>query len=131
MAAWFPASDLLHQRQQLASASTQLARLRQENTQLNHKAARLRTPAEIARLAQEQDQLVKPGQQAYQVLPPSAGQAASPTATTGPAPATTTTTPAGGSAAGGTGQGGSASAQGAGGSPSFVSRVLHTLEFWR
>jgi hypothetical protein len=144
LVAWFPVSDLLQQHEQLASATSQLDHVRQQDAALAKQAARLKTPAEITRLAQQQDQLVQPGQQAYQVLPPSSasgtggtGTATSPasagsTATTRPSSAsttnsTTTSTPATGT---GTNSDGAAT-HGDGTGPDFISRVVRTLEFWR
>ncbi len=68
--AWFPASALLHQRQAIAAASTQLSQLSRQDQALVREQARLNSPAEIERIARQQYQLVSPGQQAYQVLPP-------------------------------------------------------------
>lgn len=146
VAAWFPASALLHQRQQLASATTHLVEVRHEDAQLHHEVEALDTPAEIERIAQEQYELVLPGQQAFQVLPPSsttsgAGKGATAAGAATPAtPSTRTgsTTPATKT----TGTPGKATAKGAtkttrttaassGSSPGFFGRVLRTLEFWR
>jgi len=69
--AWFPTTSLLHQREALAAASEQLSKLRQEDKALTTESQNLSTPSEIARIASEQYDLVSPGQQAYQVLPPS------------------------------------------------------------
>jgi cell division protein FtsB len=71
LGAWFPASSLLHQRSDLASASTQLRQLHQEDGALTQESKNLSNSTEIARIAREQYQLVSPGQQAYEVLPPS------------------------------------------------------------
>jgi cell division protein FtsB len=76
LGAWFPASALLHQRSDLASASSQLNELHQEDAALAQERKNLSSSTEIARIAREQYQLVSPGQQAYEVLPPS-GKAAS------------------------------------------------------
>lgn len=145
VAAWFPASALLHQRQQLASATTHLAKVRHQDALLHQEVDALDTPAEIERIAQEQYELVLPGQQAFQVLPPtstSAGAtyAGDPGAATPATPSTPTgsTTPATKT----TGTPGKATAKGAtkttrttaassGSSPGFFGRVLRTLEFWR
>lgn len=138
--AWFPASDLLHQRQQLASDTSQLNALRRSNAALDKEAKRLKTPAEVGRIAAEQDGLVAPGQQSFEVLPPSsatsaggASRAGNGTKGTGPGAA-----PGSGAGAGSTtgaasrGSGGSARHTGSAGStPGFVGRVLRTLEFWR
>jgi len=70
LAAWFPASSLFHQRQAEAAAASQLTQLRQQDQALRQEQTNLNSPAEIQRIAREQYQLVLPGQQAYQVLPP-------------------------------------------------------------
>jgi cell division protein FtsB len=74
LGAWFPASALYHQHSNLATASTQLNQLRQEDVALAQEQKNLSGSAEVARIAREQYQLVSPGQQAYEVLPPSASQ---------------------------------------------------------
>lgn len=132
LAAWFPASNLLHQRSQLAAASTQLNRLDRQNAALRHREKQLRTPTTLGRIAQQQYDLVPPGEQAYQVLPPSGS---------GNADGSFASTPtrAGGSGGAGTGShgtagravGGPGSGSSAGTSGSFLGRVLRTLEFWR
>lgn len=130
LAAWFPASDLLHQRAQLASSSAQLGRLDHENAALRHREEQLRTPSNLGRIAQQQYGLVPPGEQAYQVLPPSGSGSSG---TLGGASG------AGGGAtlgSGGPGAAGGGGASGASGAPggtrgSFLGRVLETLEFWR
>lgn len=123
--AWFPASDLLHQRQQLAAASTHLERVRQENDALAGEAKRLQSPSEVGRIAQQQYGLVAAGQQAYQVLPPSSSGSTS---------ALSTGTTSSGTTQEGSSSDGSASAakpHTTAGSGSFFGRVLRTLEFWK
>lgn len=143
LGAWFPASALLHQHQQLTAAASELHNLDQKNHALEQKAAELKTPAALGRIAQQQYGLVPPGDQAYQVLPASGSGNA---AVTGPG-ATAGGATAGGTTAGGTSSGTASRATGpAGGSGStttatgaaaqsgaggFFSRVLRTLEFWR
>jgi cell division protein FtsB len=73
VAAWFPASALYHQHQQLGASTAQLTELRQQDKALDQERKSLASPAEIARIARQQYDLVKPGQQAYEVLPPSDG----------------------------------------------------------
>ena len=72
-AAWFPASALYHQHEQLGASTAQLTELRQQDKALDQERKSLASPAEIARIARQQYDLVKPGQQAYEVLPPSDG----------------------------------------------------------
>jgi cell division protein FtsB len=71
LGAWFPANALYHQHASLASASAQLSELHQQDAALAQERKNLSSSAEIARIAREQDQLVSPGQQAFEVLPPS------------------------------------------------------------
>jgi len=69
LGAWFPASALYQQRQQLAATSTQLNALHAEDKALTVERQRLSEPSEIERIARQQYQLIQPGQRAYQVLP--------------------------------------------------------------
>lgn len=136
LAAWFPVSSLLHQHSELAAASSQLNRLDQQNASLRRREKEMRTPANLGRIAQQQYDLVPPGEEAYQVLPPSR------TAGTSGAPSTSGTLGVGSSAGTGTRTGAASraaerpspsSAAGASGGSSgnFFVRVLRTLEFWR
>jgi cell division protein FtsB len=121
--AWFPVSALLHQREQLTAAAAQLHRLDGQNAALRHQEKQLRTPTTLGRIAQEQYDLVPPGDQAYQVLPPS-GSGSSDGALA----------PTGARATGESGPGSSrASSSGSAGATAggFFRRVLQTLEFWR
>ena len=155
LGAWFPATSLLHQHRALAAASAQLAELRREDRALAQEQRLLKSPAEVARIAREQYQLVSPGQRLYEVLPPSGsgGSGAyagdpglqplvSPSAAaelprgtlagsggaapTGPA-ATSGSAATRGSAATGAAPGTGATH----GSPGFIGRIVQTLEFWR
>ena len=69
----FPARSYLTQRRQLATASTRLHRLTERNAQLSTEVQKLNTDAEIERLAREDYNLVKPGEEAYAILPAPAG----------------------------------------------------------
>lgn len=130
VAAWFPASDLLHQRSQLDSASAALAQLDHENTVLRREAAQLRTKSAIADIARQQYGLVTPGVQAYQVLPAS-GEGDGTLATAAGAAGAAGSRPPGAVTSSGnqTSSGGRAGKTPTSGG--FVSRVVHTLEFWR
>lgn len=121
---WFPGSQLLRQRQQLASVNAQLSRLDQQNAALARRAKRLQTPAAVARIAQQQYDLVPQGEQAYQVLPKSGAGGSRALATSGNASSASSpsTTPGGGVPV---------STAGAGTPRTFLGRVLQTLEFWR
>jgi cell division protein FtsB len=137
--AWFPASSLLNQRNDLSGASGQLAALHKQDVALAQEKKNLSDAGEIGRIAREQYQFVDPGQRAYEVLPPSGAAAAgtpyagdpgsagptTPSATPElpPGGVTTTTAPAH------SGGHGSTPAQGA--SSSLVDRMLRSLEFWR
>jgi cell division protein FtsL len=148
LVAWFPASALFDQHQQLSSASAQLNELQRQDRALQAERVALTSPAEVARIARQQYQLIVPGSRAFAVLPPNGG--GSPTspyagdpgfqAPVAPADAQL---PAGSDQGDGTSTGGGtapngATAPGAGPasspnprSPSLVSRILQTLEFWR
>jgi cell division protein FtsB len=161
VAAWFPASALYHQHEQLAANTAQLTELRQQDKALDQERKSLASPAEIARIARQQYDLVKPGQQAYEVLPPSdgsgsnapdagdpglsapvtpSGESELPDGTSHSSSGTASTGAAGGSgstAHDGSGSGkdanGSTNSSAAGGTTasSVGGRILQTLEFWR
>ena len=67
-----PTRTFLHQRTAIAHAETQLEVLGEQNRELEARARELESDAEIERLAREQYNLVKPGEEAYVVLPPPA-----------------------------------------------------------
>ena len=67
--ALFPSRTYLAQRRDLQGAERRLAVLGAESARLAERAAALRTDAEIERLAREQYGLVRPGEEAYAVLP--------------------------------------------------------------
>ncbi len=134
VSAWFPVSSLLHQREQLAAASAQLSRLDGENAALGRHERQLRTLSALGRIAQEQLDLVPPGDQAYQVLPPSGTSSSDGTlAPTGPAGSGGRGSSRASGRAGGTSgasppPGSTRAATTTGG---FFTRILRTLEFWR
>ena len=68
----FPLRQYLNQRNDITSARQRLVVITQENQHLAAQAQALNTDAEIERVAREQYHLVKPGENAYAVLPPSA-----------------------------------------------------------
>lgn len=70
LVAWFPANALYAQRINLATATRGLNQVSQQDNVLAHEQRRLMSSTEIGRMARERFQLVEPGQQAYQVLPP-------------------------------------------------------------
>jgi len=65
----FPTRTYLHQREEIATAERKLAVLTTENEKLGDRVEQLHTDAEIERLAREQYNLVRPGEEAYAILP--------------------------------------------------------------
>ena len=65
----FPTRIFLDQRAATAEASERLEVLRAQNAAYEERIAALQDPEEIERLAREQFNLVKPGEEAYAVLP--------------------------------------------------------------
>lgn len=66
----FPTRTYLAQRRDLAATERRVAVLSGENKELAERVERLNTDAEIERLAREQYNLVRPGEEAYAILPP-------------------------------------------------------------
>ena len=66
----FPTRTYLTQRRDLARTEERLSVLSAQNRELADRVARLNTDAEIERLAREQYNLVRPGEEAYAILPP-------------------------------------------------------------
>ena len=66
----FPTRTYLAQRASISHAEKQLDVLGEQNRDLQAQAKKLQSDAEIERLAREQYNLVKPGEEAYAVLPP-------------------------------------------------------------
>jgi hypothetical protein len=144
VAAWFPADALYHQHQQLAAGSSQLNQLQRQNDALRQEARRLKTPAEVARIARQQFELVTPGQTVYQVLP-AAGTATGgryagdPGAQVPVTPSGASELPAGSGGDASTGSpaapAGASAHRDTHGGPSTSSgvfgRIVNTLEFWR
>ena len=134
--AWFPAGSLLHQRSTLTASEAQLSSLHKQDAALAQEKKNLSDAAEIGRIAREQYQLVSPGQGAYEVLPPSGATAAGtpyagdPGSAAPVTPSATPELPPGGvttTAPTLPGKAGTSAPTSSG----FVSRMLHTLEFWR
>jgi hypothetical protein len=145
----FPVSVLLNQHKQLSAEAAQLSQLQRQSGLLAEQHEQLNSNAEVKRLAQQDYQLVEPGQSLFVILPP-AGQATStapgsPTVgdpadqpVVSPADAPNMTpdpglpqvkTSATGAASSGTGS--SSGAQSATPPSSFWSRVASSLEFWK
>jgi cell division protein FtsB len=66
----FPTRTYLAQRASISHAEKQIEVLGKQNDELEARAEKLRTDAEIERLARENYNLVKPGEEAYALLPP-------------------------------------------------------------
>lgn len=69
VAAVFPTRTYLHQRDEIAAAERKLEVLTAENEKLGDRVEQLHTDSEIERLAREQYNLVRPGEEAYAILP--------------------------------------------------------------
>lgn len=65
----FPTRTWLGQRRALQAAEARVEVLDEQNRRLAARVAELKTDEEIERLAREQYQLVKPGEEAYAILP--------------------------------------------------------------
>jgi cell division protein FtsB len=146
--AWFPAGSLLSQRSSLHGTEAELNALHAQDAALAQENKNLSDAGEIGRIAREQYQLVSPGQQAYEVLPPSGAAAAgtpyagdpgsdgpvTPSATPELPPGgvtTTTTTEPGASPAAAQAAAAAHPHATSSSSGGFVSRMVHALEFWR
>lgn len=66
---FFPARQLVQQRQRIGSLEDRLLQLRAENDLLSQDVERLSKPEELETLARERLGLVKPGERAYFVEP--------------------------------------------------------------
>jgi cell division protein FtsB len=75
----FPTRTFFSQRREIAAEQERVEVLTKENQRLAARVKELHTDAEIERLAREQYNLVRPGEEAYAILP-SAGQADVPAA---------------------------------------------------
>jgi cell division protein FtsB len=74
----FPTRSLLAQRAALRATQHQLDVVQQQNAALAAKAKQLQSDTEIERIAREQYNLVRPGEDAYAILPPPAPKASIP-----------------------------------------------------
>lgn len=68
----FPVRTLLQQRHQMSVTERRSAEIGAENAKLQKTAALLQTNSEIEKLARSKYGLVKPGEHAYVVVPPTA-----------------------------------------------------------
>ena len=144
LVAWFPAGALIDQHRTLSQATSTLAQLKQEDRALTAESKNLSNTSEIARIARQQFELVAPGEQAYQILPPAgteggatdpysgdpgSAQPVSPSAAFELPPGALSSGQSVADASKGRSKG--AGSQGASDPPDLLSRLLHTLEFWR
>ena len=81
----FPTRTYVSQKRQLVETAERVEVLRRENARLEQRVGKLNTDEEIERLAREQYSLVRPGEEAYAILPapkaaaaPEAGPEAAP-----------------------------------------------------
>ena len=65
----FPTRTYLAQRRDIAAATQRLALFRQENQHLEAEAKRLQSDEEIERIARARYNLVRPGEEAYAIVP--------------------------------------------------------------
>lgn len=66
----FPTRTYLAQRQRLEQTRERLELLQQQNASMAQRVDELHTDEEVERLAREQYQMVRPGEEAYALLPP-------------------------------------------------------------
>ena len=71
----FPARTYFAQRRSIAEAEQRVEILSAQNQHLSQRVEKLHTDAEIERIAREQYNLVRPGEEAYAILPPPAEEA--------------------------------------------------------
>ena len=65
----FPTRTWLTQRQELEATEQKVAVLTKQNAEMEERVRRLNTDAEIERLARQDYNLVRPGEEAYAILP--------------------------------------------------------------
>jgi cell division protein FtsB len=85
----YPTRTYLAQQRDLKAAHHKLELFKQQNGRLEAEAKRLESDEEIERIARARFNLVKPGEEAYAIVPvpPKPGEAAAPAAAPGSAPA--------------------------------------------
>ncbi len=125
LAGWFPFSALWHQQHELDATAAQLRAVQRQEQSLQAQARVIDTKEAAVQLAREQYQLVAPGQSLIQVLPGVAtGGATTDAGDPGLQPLVSPSTAAPLAASSGS----SSPRRSTNG---FVSRLVHTLEFWR
>ena len=80
----FPTRTWLDQRRQRRAVAERVAVLEEQNRRLATRIETLHTDTEIERLAREQYNLVRPGEEAYALLPAAEGPTSTTTTTTAP-----------------------------------------------
>jgi cell division protein FtsB len=78
----YPTRSLLSQGDDIGRTQHDLAALQKQNHELELEVLKLRTPAEIERIARQRFSMVKPGQRLFAVVPAQSG--ATPTTTASP-----------------------------------------------
>jgi cell division protein FtsB len=69
LVAVFPTRTILNQRSETSQAQTQLAELRASNDALAKRIDELQTDDAVERIAREDYEMIRPGEEAYAVLP--------------------------------------------------------------
>ena len=123
---WFPATAIWHQQSQLNVTAAQISAIHQQQHALMLQAKSIDSKAAATLLAREQYQLVAPGQSLIQVLPGGAsGTVSQSTGDPGlqplvaPSSVSTLLTPPS-----------TSSSSRHSSAAAFLSRLVHTLEFW-
>jgi cell division protein FtsB len=133
----FPTRSYLKERGDMNGATHQLQTLDAQNRQLTNQIGRLNTDAEIERLARKDYGLVKPGEEAYAILPGALAKKAAankPPANKPPDKPPANKPPAGNPSGSQGGSGSAASSRqalGAPAHPGLWDRFLDQLAFWR
>ncbi len=133
LAAWLPVGPLLAQRAAIDAATSRLSQLASEGKLLAAEMQRQSSPVALAQSARLEYQLVPPGQKLLLVITPTFHPSAR--STGGPFPGdpgyAPLVDPVTGAVVRAPGAAGAASHRAGGGDGGYLSRVLHTLEFWR
>ena len=135
----FPTRTYLAQRSSLNRLSGQVSALAADNRSLGRQAALLDTDGEIERLARQDYGLVRPGQEAYAILPAPATGATGASGGSGPGAGGAAASAGGGTGATTAAPVGSATAKAGAvataaappATPSVWHRVVDVLAFWR
>jgi cell division protein FtsB len=82
----FPTSSWLAQRRERQQVASELRRAAANNQRLERRVRQLRTPEEIERIARAKYNLVRPGEEAFAILPPRPAPATAPARRVGEQP---------------------------------------------